>query len=60
VTLHAGVSDLVRMAAGEVHPVRALFEGRLHVDGDFFLAARLPEMFGAVEPIEGLAQASVR
>jgi hypothetical protein len=36
----------VRIAAGEVHPAKAMFEGQLDVEGDFELAARLPDMFG--------------
>jgi tetratricopeptide (TPR) repeat protein len=56
VTVHVGLADFIRLASGEVHPVRALVESTLHVNGDVMLAARIPDRFGAVEPLEGLAQ----
>jgi putative sterol carrier protein len=58
--IHVGLADFVRLASGEVHPVRGLIENRIQVEGDFMLAARLPDLFGAVEPVEGLAQPSAR
>jgi hypothetical protein len=51
-TIHIGVADFVRLASGELHAVRALVDNTVEVDGDIFLAARLPDMFGIVEPIE--------
>jgi hypothetical protein len=52
VVIHAGVADFLRVAAGEVHPIRALLDNAVEVEGDIMLAARLPDMFGAVEPVE--------
>jgi alkanesulfonate monooxygenase SsuD/methylene tetrahydromethanopterin reductase-like flavin-dependent oxidoreductase (luciferase family) len=46
VTFRTTVPTFVRIAAGEVHPARAMFEGLLDVAGDFDVAARLPDMFG--------------
>jgi putative sterol carrier protein len=34
------------MAAGELDPARAMFDGTLVVEGDFAVAARLGDMFG--------------
>jgi hypothetical protein len=56
VTIHVGLADFVRLASGELHPVRALIENTITVEGDVMIAARLPDMFGAVEPLEGLAR----
>jgi putative sterol carrier protein len=47
VTLRADVPVFVRVAAGELDPVKAMMEGRLEIEGDFTVAARLGEMFGA-------------
>jgi alkanesulfonate monooxygenase SsuD/methylene tetrahydromethanopterin reductase-like flavin-dependent oxidoreductase (luciferase family) len=47
VTLRASVPDFVRMAAREAFPPKLLLEGDLVIDGDFAVAGRLPEMFGA-------------
>jgi len=44
------LADFVRIAAGAIDPVAPLLEGRASLDGDFALAARLPEMFGAPSP----------
>jgi alkanesulfonate monooxygenase SsuD/methylene tetrahydromethanopterin reductase-like flavin-dependent oxidoreductase (luciferase family)/putative sterol carrier protein len=46
VTLRADVPVFVRIAAGELDPARAMLEGKLEVEGDFTVAARLGEMFG--------------
>lgn len=54
VTVHVGVADFVRIVAGELHPIRALVEVRVEIEGDVVLAARLSEMFGSVEPAAGL------
>jgi tetratricopeptide (TPR) repeat protein len=52
VVIHAGIADFLRVAAGELHPVKALLDNAVEVEGDIMLAARLPDMFGAVEPLE--------
>jgi SCP-2 sterol transfer family protein len=45
-TLRMRLPLFVRVAAREVHPVKAYREGRLEVSGDFDLAARSTVMFG--------------
>jgi len=50
VTLRTSVPDFVRMAAGEAFPPKLLLEGALAIEGDYALAGRLPEMFGAELP----------
>ncbi|MBV8959213.1 MAG: SCP2 sterol-binding domain-containing protein, partial [Actinobacteria bacterium] len=57
VVIHAGIADFLRVAAGEMHPVKALLDNAVDVEGDIMLAARLPDMFGAVEPLEVGARA---
>jgi alkanesulfonate monooxygenase SsuD/methylene tetrahydromethanopterin reductase-like flavin-dependent oxidoreductase (luciferase family)/putative sterol carrier protein len=47
VTLRAGVPVFVRIAAGELDAARAMLEGKLEIEGDFAVAGRLGEMFGA-------------
>jgi alkanesulfonate monooxygenase SsuD/methylene tetrahydromethanopterin reductase-like flavin-dependent oxidoreductase (luciferase family)/putative sterol carrier protein len=47
VTLRAEVPVFVRIAAGELDPARAMLEGQLEIEGDFAVAGRLGEMFGA-------------
>jgi hypothetical protein len=51
-TLHIGLPDFVRLASGEVGPVRLLVEGKARIEGDILLGARLGEMFGLVQPFE--------
>jgi putative sterol carrier protein len=46
VTFRTSVPVFVRIAAGEVHPAKAMLEGDLEVSGDFEVATRLAEMFG--------------
>jgi alkanesulfonate monooxygenase SsuD/methylene tetrahydromethanopterin reductase-like flavin-dependent oxidoreductase (luciferase family)/putative sterol carrier protein len=46
VTFRTSVPVFARMAAGDVHPARAMLEGDLEVHGDFEAATRLAEMFG--------------
>jgi alkanesulfonate monooxygenase SsuD/methylene tetrahydromethanopterin reductase-like flavin-dependent oxidoreductase (luciferase family) len=46
VTFRMSIPTFARIAAGEVHPAKAMFEGDLVVEGDFEVAARLPDMFG--------------
>ena len=50
VALRTNVPDFVRMVAREVFPPRLLMEGALVIEGDYALAGRLPEMFGAEIP----------
>jgi len=44
------LADFVRIAAGKMDPAAPLLENRASFEGDFALAARLPEMFGAPSP----------
>lgn len=41
-----GLADFVRLAAGDLDPGRLLLTGRLDIEGDLAVAARLGEMFG--------------
>jgi hypothetical protein len=50
VTFRASVPDFVRMAAREAYPPKLLLDGALEIEGDFDLAGRLGEMFGAEPP----------
>jgi SCP-2 sterol transfer family len=50
VTLRVSIPDFARIAAEEVRPPELFFSGRLSVEGDFAIASRLPEMFGAPSP----------
>jgi tetratricopeptide (TPR) repeat protein len=52
VVIHAGLVDFVRLAAGEMHPAKALLDGLIDVEGDIMLAARLPDMFGSISPLD--------
>lgn len=45
--VRATAADLIRMAAGVLHPARALLSGRLDLAGDFGVARRVGPMFGA-------------
>ena len=49
VTLRIGIADLLRLAGG-ANPGAVLLDGRASVEGDFNVAMRLPEMFGAPSP----------
>lgn len=49
-TLGFQLADFIRIAAGELDPVVPVLQGRATVKGDFGLAARLPQMFGAGAP----------
>jgi putative sterol carrier protein len=44
--LKLGVVDFVRMAGGDLDPGKALLTGRMDMEGDLAIAARLGEMFG--------------
>jgi Luciferase-like monooxygenase/SCP-2 sterol transfer family len=50
VTLRVSIPDFARIAAEEVRPPELFFSGRLSVEGNFEIASRLPEMFGAPSP----------
>ena len=45
-TVRLTVADLARLAGGELDAGSALLEGRLDLEGDVALAARLGELFG--------------
>jgi alkanesulfonate monooxygenase SsuD/methylene tetrahydromethanopterin reductase-like flavin-dependent oxidoreductase (luciferase family)/putative sterol carrier protein len=45
-TLKLGVVDFVRLAGGDLDPGKALLTGRMDMEGDLAIAARLGEMFG--------------
>lgn len=46
-TVRFRLSDFVRIAAGELDAAQPLLTNRASFEGDFALAAKLPEMFGA-------------
>ncbi len=45
-TIKLALADFVRIAARDLDTGKALLEGRMDLEGDFSLAARLGEMFG--------------
>ncbi|HEX7300956.1 MAG TPA: LLM class flavin-dependent oxidoreductase [Solirubrobacteraceae bacterium] len=45
-TLKVGLADFVRLAGRDLDPGKALLTGRIDMEGDLALAARLGEMFG--------------
>jgi alkanesulfonate monooxygenase SsuD/methylene tetrahydromethanopterin reductase-like flavin-dependent oxidoreductase (luciferase family)/putative sterol carrier protein len=45
-TITLSVADFVRIAGGDLDPVKAVLTGRLELAGDFAVAMRLGEMFG--------------
>jgi putative sterol carrier protein len=47
VTFRMSVPVFARIAAQEMHPAKAMMEGQLQLEGNFEVAARLGEMFGA-------------
>jgi alkanesulfonate monooxygenase SsuD/methylene tetrahydromethanopterin reductase-like flavin-dependent oxidoreductase (luciferase family) len=49
-TVRFNLADFVRIAAGRIDPAQPLLEDRASFEGDFALAVRLPEMFGATSP----------
>jgi hypothetical protein len=49
-TIRFALSDFVRVAAGTIDPAVPLLRDRASFEGDFSLAAKLPEMFGAPSP----------
>ena len=46
-TIRIGVADFARLIAEEVRPPELFFDERLVIEGDFEVASRLGEMFGA-------------
>ncbi|MGH2925705.1 MAG: LLM class flavin-dependent oxidoreductase [Solirubrobacterales bacterium] len=50
VTIRTSVPDFVRVAAREAFPPKLLLDGALVIEGDFAVASRLGEMFGALPP----------
>jgi alkanesulfonate monooxygenase SsuD/methylene tetrahydromethanopterin reductase-like flavin-dependent oxidoreductase (luciferase family)/putative sterol carrier protein len=46
VTVRAGIADFVRIAGRDLEPGKALLTGRLEVEGEFEVVARMGEMFG--------------
>jgi alkanesulfonate monooxygenase SsuD/methylene tetrahydromethanopterin reductase-like flavin-dependent oxidoreductase (luciferase family) len=49
-TIRFTMADFVRIAAGKIDPAEPLLANRASFEGDFALAAKLPEMFGAPSP----------
>jgi len=49
-TVRTTVADFARIAARELDPTEAVLGGRLALEGDFALAARLGGMFGEPSP----------
>jgi len=49
-TVRYQLADFLRIAAGVIDPAAPLLEDRASFEGEFDLAARLPEMFGAPSP----------
>jgi alkanesulfonate monooxygenase SsuD/methylene tetrahydromethanopterin reductase-like flavin-dependent oxidoreductase (luciferase family)/putative sterol carrier protein len=45
-TIRMALPDFVRIAGDDLDPGKALLTGRMDLDGDFAIAARLGEMFG--------------
>jgi alkanesulfonate monooxygenase SsuD/methylene tetrahydromethanopterin reductase-like flavin-dependent oxidoreductase (luciferase family)/putative sterol carrier protein len=50
-TVRLALTDMIRVAAGELDLGVALFDGRLRLEGDLALATRLGPMFGAPSPL---------
>jgi putative sterol carrier protein len=49
-TITLAVADFVRIAGGDLDPVKAVLTGRMELAGDFAVAMRLGEMFGQPPP----------
>jgi putative sterol carrier protein len=54
-TLKLGLADFIRIIAGEHKPVDLVMSGRMQLEGDFMLAAKLGPMFGEPAPAAGSA-----
>ncbi|MBV8160872.1 MAG: SCP2 sterol-binding domain-containing protein, partial [Acidimicrobiia bacterium] len=48
-TVRTELPDLIRLLAGELHPLGAVIEGRVHIEGDVLSAVRIPDMFGGLD-----------
>jgi putative sterol carrier protein len=46
VTIRATIPTFARIASGELHAGKAMFQGQLEVEGNFEVAAQLGDMFG--------------
>jgi putative sterol carrier protein len=46
VTFRMSVPTFARIAAGELHPAKAMFNGDMEIGGSFEVASRMPDMFG--------------
>ena len=49
-TLRMALPTFARIIAGQLPPAQAFMEGRIELDGDLQLAARMGEMFGQTSP----------
>jgi alkanesulfonate monooxygenase SsuD/methylene tetrahydromethanopterin reductase-like flavin-dependent oxidoreductase (luciferase family) len=50
VLLRMALPDFARILSGDLHPAAAMMEGRIELEGDLAVAARLGEMFGGPSP----------
>jgi alkanesulfonate monooxygenase SsuD/methylene tetrahydromethanopterin reductase-like flavin-dependent oxidoreductase (luciferase family) len=48
--IRMALPDFARVVAGELHPAAAMMDGRIDIEGDLAVAARLGEMFGGPSP----------
>jgi hypothetical protein len=48
--LRMDLPDFARILGGELHPAAAMMQGKIEMEGDFRVAARLGEMFGGPSP----------
>jgi alkanesulfonate monooxygenase SsuD/methylene tetrahydromethanopterin reductase-like flavin-dependent oxidoreductase (luciferase family) len=48
--LRMDLPDFARILGGELHPAAAMMQGKIELEGDFRVAARLGEMFGGPSP----------
>jgi SCP-2 sterol transfer family len=49
-TISLGLADFLRLSVGEVDPVALVMDGRMELQGDFAVAAKLGPMFGRPLP----------
>lgn len=57
-SLRAELPVFLLLFAGELNPVGAWLEGRIQIEGDVLLGARMIELFGGVMPLEDLVETS--
>jgi hypothetical protein len=60
VVVQTELPDLIHLLSGELHPMRAVIEGRVHIDGDVLVAGRIPEMFGGFDAPDAVAKRQER